>query len=237
MSPVSGYSLVDTILRVDGTPVAIATSIGMPAISQGLLDTTVLNPANRYRTTIPDGLIAIAPFDCEGLSSPGEIAAMQALLEADAVPGADPHAILIDLPDGDSLSFDAWLTKVTPSGANIGSPSLEKFSFTLSPTGDFAVVAATAWYTGTSGLFAIGGDISEAHGAAAQTLDVLAIGPLGFGFLADNSLLTFTSSDPSKATVGLHTGLLTPAASGTTEVSFYITGHATYNGRISVVLS
>ena len=89
------------------------------------------------------------------------------------------------------------------------------------------ILDSATWYTGVTELSVSGSNFTLASTTGTKTLVVYAVIPGAIPFICDNSQLSFTSSDPTKATAGLHTGLITGLVSGTTTISVIITAAAT----------
>jgi hypothetical protein len=228
----TGYPTVGTILRLNTIPVADALSVGFPSVTTGVTETTTL--AGGFATNIPNNVINVSSFTVEVKNAASAIANFLAAMVAKTV-----QAFSLDFTDGDSMTGNAQLIGIAPAGANIGSPATDKFTLTFQPTGVLAVAATTGdWYAGVDGLSIIGGDVSMASGSAATALVVYAVASGGgFSFEASNALLDFVSSDPTKASVGANTGIVTPLAVGVTTIKASITGKATVEINVVVTVT
>lgn len=125
-------------------------------------------------------------------------------------------AFTIDLkPDGVSqtpLNMTALATTVTVSGACSNEPI---YSYIIEE------IDSANWYDGVRAIAIDGGDFQlDASPVTTKVLTVWAI-PSNSNrapFVVSNSVLDFTSSDPTKATAGLNTGLITGVAAGPTTI-------------------
>ena len=81
------------------------------------------------------------------------------------------------------------------------------------------------WYDGVTALAISGGDFALATTTGTKQLVVYAIRPGDAPFVVPLADLAFTSSDTSKATVGLNTGLVQGVAAGTTTIKAVIDGN------------
>lgn len=125
-------------------------------------------------------------------------------------------AFTLDLkPDGVSqtpLNLTALATTVTVSGACSNEPV---YAYIVED------ITSANWYDGVKAIAIEGGDFQlDAAPVTTKVLTVWAIPSSGnrSSFIVDNSVLDFTSSDPTKATAGLHTGLCTGVAAGPTTI-------------------
>lgn len=85
------------------------------------------------------------------------------------------------------------------------------------------IVDSSFWYTNVGMISLVDDTISMTH-PSTQTLQVWAIPTNGDApFIAPNSDLSFSSGTPGTATIGLHTGLITTIASGSSILSIFIT--------------
>lgn len=125
-------------------------------------------------------------------------------------------AFTIDLkPDGVSqtpLNMTALATTVTVNGACSNEPI---YSYIIEE------IDSANWYDGVRAIAIDGGDFQlDAAPVTTKTLVIWAI-PSNSNrapFVVSNSLLDFTSSDPTKATAGLNTGICTGVAAGETTI-------------------
>ena len=97
------------------------------------------------------------------------------------------------------------------------------------------IIGAT-WYSDVNSLAIEGGEVNIAV-LGTETLSVLAIHENAMPSKAPNADLTFASSVPAKATVGLHTGLVTGVAAGTTVITVSITGKPSIESFVEVVVT
>jgi hypothetical protein len=81
------------------------------------------------------------------------------------------------------------------------------------------------WYDGVTALAIAGGDFALSVANSPKTLVVYAIRPGDAPFVVENADLSFTSSDASKATAGLNTGVITRVAAGSTTIKAVITSN------------
>jgi hypothetical protein len=95
------------------------------------------------------------------------------------------------------------------------------------------VVDAANWYDGVTALAISGGNFGITAATSPKTLVVYAIKPDGISapFVVDNSLLDFTSGTVGTATIGLHTGIVTRVANGTTLITASITAVPTIEAQ------
>ena len=92
-------------------------------------------------------------------------------------------------------------------------------------------------YDSVSALVIVDSDVALAV-LGVQTLELLLIPSyVGAPFAPDYADISFTSSVPGKATVGLHTGIVTGVASGTTTITAVVAGHATLIATALVTVS
>ena len=230
----AGFTTIGTILKFGGVPQALVTAIPKyPEISTGILDSTVLNPSPAWKTNIPNGLLDGGPFDVEVETGASALAAMITIMTNKTLQTVD-----LEFTTGDKLTFTAWVAKLAPGGAaGASSPNLEKFKITLEPTG--AITAGTVsgyWYTPVDTLSIQGGDIpSFLVGASPKQMYAYAIvAGSGFSFLAPNADLDWLSSVVGKATIGLHTGIMTWVATGATVITAKVTSKTTVNATATV---
>ena len=94
----------------------------------------------------------------------------------------------------------------------------------------------TFWYSDLSALAIVGGDFALTN-PATKTLGVRAIHSDGSVSTPPMADLTFSSSDVSKGTVGLHTGIFTTVAAGTTEVHVYPTNAVQFDAYATATIS
>lgn len=101
------------------------------------------------------------------------------------------------------------------------------------------VVDSANWYDGVTALAISGGNFGITAGTSPKTLVVYAIKPDGISapFVVDNSLLDFTSGTVGTATVGLHTGIVTRVANGTTLITVAITAVPTIEAQATCTAS
>jgi len=86
------------------------------------------------------------------------------------------------------------------------------------------VLDSANWYDNVVGLSISGGNFGITAATSPKTLTVYAVKDNGDApFIVDNSLLDFTSGTVGTATVGLHTGIVTRVANGTTLITAAIT--------------
>jgi hypothetical protein len=95
-------------------------------------------------------------------------------------------------------------------------------------TGTYAtiteIIDSANWYDNVTLLSMVDDTLPLTAGTSPITLTVWAIPSVGQAFIADNSLLTFTSGTPATATVGENTGIVTFAQAGSTVITIVITG-------------
>jgi hypothetical protein len=142
-------------------------------------------------------------------------------------------AFTLDLkPDGVSqtpLNLTALATTVTVSGACSNEPV---YFYIIED------ITSTSIFEGIRALAIEGGDFQlDASPVTTKTLTVWAVPSSGnrAAFIVSNSVLDFTSSAPSFATAGLHTGLCTGVAAGVTNISVTPTATAYQNLDAGVV--
>lgn len=87
------------------------------------------------------------------------------------------------------------------------------------------IIDNSYWYSSLVGLAIEGGDFTSASGVD-TTLKVWGIPSTGGSFKLVNSLLTFTSSAPSVASVGANTGVVSAVTAGSSLLQVVITGSA-----------
>lgn len=93
------------------------------------------------------------------------------------------------------------------------------------------------WYDGVTALAIEGGNFGITAGTSPKQLVVYAIRPGDAPFLAPVADLDFTSGTPATATVGLHTGIVTYVANGTTLISVAITAVPTVEAQATCTAS
>jgi hypothetical protein len=223
----SGYSTIGTVIKLAGTPFAVASEIKYPEISTVVTDSTVLT--STWKTNIPSKLIEAKPFDVVGVTTPTALATMLALMVAGTA-----QAVEIDFTDGDALTFSAQITALKPGGAAIGTPATEKFTMTLTPTGAITAAAATGfWYTPVDSITVAGGDFGITSGTSPKTLVPIAIcSGSGFAFTPPTADLTWTSATTAKMTIGANTGIVTFVATGTSIITVKITAKAAVQSEV-----
>ena len=99
------------------------------------------------------------------------------------------------------------------------------------------VIDNTNWYDGVVALAISGGDFAISAGTSPKTLVVYAIRPGDAPFVAPVADLSFTSSDASKATAGLHTGIITRVAAGSTTIKAVITANTAIEANAIATVS
>jgi hypothetical protein len=231
----AGFTNIGTILKFGGVPQALVTAIPKyPEIVTTVMDTTVLNPSPAWKTNIPSGLLDGGAFDVEIETGAAALAAIITIMTNKTI-----QAVELDFTTGDMLTFNGWISKLSPGGAaGANSPATEKFKITIEPTG--AIAAATQsgfWYTPCDSLAVAGGDIASfVTGASPKQMYAYAmVGGSGFQFLAPNADLTWTSGTPGKCTLGANTGILTwVSAGGTSVCTVSATSKAALNDRFNV---
>lgn len=93
------------------------------------------------------------------------------------------------------------------------------------------------WYDDVVGLAIEGGDFSLATTLGTKTLVVYAVKNNGDApFVVDNADLSFTSVTTAKATAGLHTGLITGVAAGTSLINVVITAKTSIEASCTVTV-
>jgi len=230
----AGFTTIGTILKLNSTPQALVTAIPKyPEISTTVLDTTVLNPSPAWRTNIPSGLLDGGPFEVEVETAASALTAMLLIMTNKTIQNVE-----IDFTTGDMLTFTGWISKIAPGGAaGATSPNIEKFRITLEPTG--AITAGTQsgfWYTPVDTLSIQGGDIASfVVGASPKQMYAYAlVAGSGFSFLAPNADLDWLSSVVGKATIGLHTGIMTWVSAGATVITAKVTSKTAVNATATV---
>jgi hypothetical protein len=98
------------------------------------------------------------------------------------------------------------------------------------------VIDAGNWYDNVIALAIEGGDFALSVGAS-RPLSVWAVTSGGGSNVVSNSLLTFTSGSPAKATVGANTGIVTGVSAGTALISAVITAKPTVEASATVTVS
>lgn len=91
------------------------------------------------------------------------------------------------------------------------------------------IIDNTNWYDNVIALAFEGGDFTLPTTLGTKTVSIWAVPSTGAAFKVDNSLLQFTSGTIGKATIGLHTGLVTGVSAGSSLLSVVITS-ASANG-------
>jgi hypothetical protein len=217
-----GYTTIGTILKLGGTPQALVTAIPKyPEITTKMLDATVLNPSPAWTTKFPSGLLEGGPFDVELLTSASALAGILTIMTNKTL-----QTVEIDFTNGDALTFSGYISGFKPGGAPAASgPATEKFTITITPTGALAFAAASGyWYTPVDTITMVGGDFGITSGTSPKTLQAVAIvSGSGFSFYPPVADLSFTSATPAKMTAGLHTGVITWVATGTSIITCQIT--------------
>ena len=97
------------------------------------------------------------------------------------------------------------------------------------------IIDNTNWYDNVIALAVEGGDFTLPTTLGTSTLSVWAVPSTGPAFKVSNSLLDFTSSASAKATVGLHTGLVTGVAAESAIIDIAISS-ASANGIDGTVI-
>jgi hypothetical protein len=92
----------------------------------------------------------------------------------------------------------------------------------------------SSWYDGVTALAISGGDFSM-KSSGSTTLRVYAVKG-GSSFLVDNSELTFKSGTASTATIGEHTGIVSPVAEGSTLLTVSITEKPTIEASCTLTV-
>lgn len=92
------------------------------------------------------------------------------------------------------------------------------------------------WYDNAVALGVAGGDFSIEEGDN-KTLTVYAVYGDGTSSIVDNSLLTFTSSDTSVATIGANTGVLSAILAGSTSIKVVITDNTDIETNITATVT
>ena len=98
------------------------------------------------------------------------------------------------------------------------------------------IIDGATWYSDIVALGIKDGDFALVA-PATKTLVVYAIHSDGSTSLPPVADLTFTSSDPTKATAGLHTGLVSGLAAGSTTISVYPTAAVAYDAAVVCTVS
>lgn len=98
------------------------------------------------------------------------------------------------------------------------------------------IIDAANWYDTVIGLSIAGGDFALATTLGTATLSVWAIPETGSAFKPPVADLTFASATTAKATIGLHTGLVTGVAAGTSLLSVNITAKSTIEASATVTV-
>lgn len=98
------------------------------------------------------------------------------------------------------------------------------------------IVDSANWYDGVTALAIEGGDFALATTLGTQQLVVYAVKPNVAPFVAPVADLDFTSATVGSATVGLHTGLVTGVAAGTSLLSVAITAVPTIEASATVTV-
>lgn len=99
------------------------------------------------------------------------------------------------------------------------------------------ILDSTYWYTDVIGLSISGGDLALTH-PDTHTLVVYAIKDNGDApFIPPVADLTFTSGTTATATIGLHTGLITTVATGTSLLSVEITSKPAVEASCTLTVS
>ena len=99
------------------------------------------------------------------------------------------------------------------------------------------VIDSSNWYDNVIGLSIQGGDFGLTSGTSPKTIIVWAIPSSGAAFIPPVADLTFASATPAKATIGLHTGVVTFVATGTSLLSVDITAKSTIEASATVTCS
>jgi len=233
---VTGYSPIGTILKIGGSPVAAVFDFTPPAVSAGSLDTTTLNPTNKFKTSISDQLITIAPFDINVYASPSALATFQGYLAA-----GTQLDVEIDFTDGDGMYMNAAnggscrISGIKPISYKAGSTATDAFTLTLTPSGAVVFQTATGhWYDSVDTITIAGGDFGITSPTSPKTLQAVAIvSGTGFSFYPPVADLTFTSGTPGKMTVGAHTGIVTWVATGTSIITVDITAKSSVQSEVT----
>jgi hypothetical protein len=98
------------------------------------------------------------------------------------------------------------------------------------------IINGANWYDSIQGLSILGGDFALGTTLGTRQLSVRAIPLSGAAFTPPAADLSWDSSVPGKATVGLHNGLVTGVASGTTNVHVTITAAPTLDATVVVTV-
>lgn len=97
------------------------------------------------------------------------------------------------------------------------------------------ILTSTNWYDNVYALAVSGGDFSLATGGSPHTIVIYALAPNSAPFIPPVADLTFSSGTEAKATIGLHTGIVTWVASGGTSLlTAYITAKSTIETSCTV---
>jgi hypothetical protein len=101
------------------------------------------------------------------------------------------------------------------------------------------VIDNANWYDSVVALAISGGNFGITAGTSPKTLVVYGIKDDGISapFVIDNSLLDFTSATTATATAGLHTGIITRIANGTSVITVSVTAVPTIEAQCTVTAS
>jgi hypothetical protein len=99
------------------------------------------------------------------------------------------------------------------------------------------IITNANWYDNVKGLYVADADVDLVVGGSDQTLDVIAIPYHGEPFTAPLADLTFASSDATKATVGLHTGVCHAVAAGSSTITITITAKPAVSANALVTVT
>lgn len=97
------------------------------------------------------------------------------------------------------------------------------------------ILDSTYWYTDCTALAVEGGDFSLAA-LATKTLVIRGIHKDGSVSVVSNADLDFTSATPATATVGLHTGIVTGVAAGTSLIHVTATSKNALDAYVTVTV-
>lgn len=96
------------------------------------------------------------------------------------------------------------------------------------------VIDNANWYDGVTALAIEGGNFGITTATSPKTLVVFAVRPGDAPFVAPNADLDFTSGTTGTATIGLHTGIVTRVANGTSLLTAAITARPTIEASATV---
>ena len=98
------------------------------------------------------------------------------------------------------------------------------------------ILDSANWYDNLIGLSIQGGDITLTH-PSTKTVTVYAIPLVGAAFIPPVADLSFTSGTTGTATIGLHTGVISTVATGTSLIHAWVTAAPQYDAEVTLTVS